>query len=54
MEGAVSYTITFDPMTKTELDRDFVRFIKVRPKHKIKMRTNRTNRKHGVHSTCNG
>lgn len=32
-DGAVSYTITFDPKTKTELDRDFVRFLKVRPPH---------------------
>lgn len=30
MDGAVSYTITFDPMTKTEANHDFVRFCEVR------------------------
>lgn len=29
VEGAVSYSITFDPMTKTEPVHDFVRFLKV-------------------------
>lgn len=28
--GAVSYSITFDPMTRTEANDDFVRFCKVR------------------------
>lgn len=30
VEGAVSYAVTFDSMTKTEHNHDFVRFVKVR------------------------
>lgn len=30
VEGAVSYSITFDPLTKTEPQHDYVRFLKVR------------------------
>ncbi len=30
MEGATSYSITFDLLTKTEANHDFVRFLKVR------------------------
>lgn len=29
VEGAVSYSITFDAMTKTEAVHDYVRFLKV-------------------------
>lgn len=34
VEGAVSYSITFDVMTKTEAVHDFVRFLKVRQQHR--------------------
>lgn len=30
VEGALSYTISFDIMTKTERNHDYVRFLKVR------------------------
>lgn len=29
MDGAISYSITFDPSTKTEPNHDYVRFLKV-------------------------
>lgn len=35
MEGAISYSITFDPLTKTEPNHDYVRFLKVFGIHRL-------------------